>query len=65
MYPLEPGDVEAAMSAAVSAASELQSHTQSLIAGLGSPGGDPFTGESTQQPDWPDGHLSRDPEGSD
>ena len=42
MYPLEPGDVEAAMSAAVSAAGQLQDHTQSLIAGLGSPGGDPL-----------------------
>jgi hypothetical protein len=65
MYPLESGATEAAFAAGMDASGRYQSHTQSLIAGLGSPGGDPFTAESTLQPDWPDGLLSRDPEGSD
>lgn len=62
MYHPETGDTEAAFAAGTAAASELQSHAQSLIAGLGSPGGDPMTAEPTLQPDFP-GLVSREPEG--
>jgi hypothetical protein len=63
MYPLESGDAEAAFAAGMSAASELQSHTQSLISGLGSPGGDPMTAVPTLEPDLP-GLVAREPEGA-
>ena len=61
MYPQETGDAEAAFSAGMQAASQYQAHDQALIAGLGSPGGDPMTAESTQQPDLP-GRLAREPD---
>jgi hypothetical protein len=53
MYPLESGDAEAALAAAVSAAGQYQAHYQGLIAGLGSPGGDPLTasGPDEEQPE--------------
>ena len=43
MYPLETGDAEAAFAAGMSASDRYQAHNQALIAGLGSPGGDPLT----------------------
>jgi hypothetical protein len=51
MYPLEPGDAEAALTAAMDAAGQYQSHYQDLISGLGSPGGDPLQAESAEQPE--------------
>jgi hypothetical protein len=51
MYPLESGDAEAAFAAGMSAAGQYQAHYQELIAGLGSPGGDPLQAESAEQPD--------------
>ncbi len=51
MYPQETGDTEAAFTAGMQASDQYQAHNQALIAGLGSPGGDPMTAESTQQPD--------------
>jgi hypothetical protein len=51
MYPQETGDAEAALTAAMSASDQHQAHTQALIAGLGSPGGDPLTADSDWQPD--------------
>lgn len=52
MYPLETGEAEAAFTAGMSAAGQYQDHYQSLIAGLGSPGGDPLTaaGPDEEQP---------------
>ena len=61
MYSPDPGDAEAAFGAAMSASDQYQAHNQALIAGLGSPGGDPMTAESTQQPDIP-GELAREPD---
>jgi hypothetical protein len=51
MYPLESGDTEAAFTAGMQASDQYQAHNQALIAGQGSPGGDPMTAESTQQPE--------------
>jgi hypothetical protein len=53
MYPLESGDMEAAFAAGMSAASQYQDHYQSLITGLGSPGGDPLqvSGSDEEQPE--------------
>jgi hypothetical protein len=51
MYSLDPGDAEAAFSAAMDASDQYQSHNQELIAGLGSPGGDPLEADSDWQPE--------------
>lgn len=51
MYPQETGDTEAAFTAGMQASDQYQAHNQALIAGLGSPGGDPLTAESDEQPD--------------
>jgi hypothetical protein len=53
MYPLEAGEAEAAFAAGMNASGQYQDHYQSLIAGLGSPGGDPLeaAGPDEEQPD--------------
>jgi hypothetical protein len=51
MYPLETGEAEAAFTAGMSAAGQYQAHNQALVAGQGSPGGDPLVAESTEQPE--------------
>ena len=53
MYPLEPGDAEAAFAAGMAASGQYQAHTQALIAGQGSPGGDPLEAgaDPESQPD--------------
>ena len=52
MYPLESGETEAAFAAGLAAAGQYQAHNQALIAGTGSPGGDPLmaAGSDEEQP---------------